>query len=276
MTTTTTDNQVFPEVERVFYAKAPLIEVICQVRFPVDLRLETEPPADFQLRVRNNFPLLKESTQLKQSTQAVFGNLPPDMAKAIESFASHAGATRTWQFSTEDSGTGLELTKENLTLSTKNYRHWQDFFSLFEHALDALIEIYKPSFFVRAGLRYQDLIRRSDIGLKDRPWNELLTKHVLGELAVDDIGERAVEARRTLRLKLPEHDAQVRLQHGFAETEGNKETCYLIDCDFYSGRTEINNARATMEYLHAQAAKYFRGCITDRLHNALEPGPFPD
>ena len=65
---------LFPPVERVIYRKAPLVEVICQVRFPADLRIETTPPADFQQRVRSHFPLLA------QRSRAVLSAIPAEMA----------------------------------------------------------------------------------------------------------------------------------------------------------------------------------------------------
>jgi uncharacterized protein (TIGR04255 family) len=46
----------FPKVEDVRLARAPLKEVICQVRFPVILRIGTEQPVEFQERIRERFP----------------------------------------------------------------------------------------------------------------------------------------------------------------------------------------------------------------------------
>ena len=139
--------------------------------------------------------------------------------------------------------------------------------------LDAFVELYKPPFIVRIGLRYKNLIRRSVLGLNDVPWHELLRPHVLGELEVGGVRERAVEAARNLLVTLPERGAKVRLQHGFAQSEGSDEQCYLIDCDSFIERSDVNHARDAIAYLHQHAARYFRWCITDRLHEAMSPQP---
>lgn len=263
------EEQVFPEVTRVLYGKATLHEVVCQVRFPADLRLENEPPVEFQQRVRAMFPLLNTRTQ------SVMGILPPEVAKAFEAVVPPSGTSTIWQFATEDSKTRLELTKDNLTLISQSYERWEQFEEAFRNSLDAFVELYEPPFIVRIGLRYKNLIHRAVLGLSDVPWNELLSPPILGELAVDGVREHAVEAARNLLVTLPEREAKVRLQHGFAQIEGSEEQCYLIDCDFFIERSDVNHAHSAIAYLHQHAARYFRWCITDRLHKAMVPGPVP-
>ncbi len=269
MAVTRTEEQVFPDVTRVLYGKATLHEVVCQVRFPADLRLEKDSPADFQQRVRAIFPLLN------RKTQSVVGTLPPELAKALEAVVPPSGTNTIWQFATEDGKTRLELTKDNLTLISRSYESWDHFWEQFHEPLDAFVELYEPPFIVRIGLRYKNLIRRSVLGLSDVPWHELLKPHVLGELAVHGIRERAVEAARNLLMTLPEREAKVRLQHGFAQGEGSDEQCYLIDCDFFIERSDVDHADSAIAYLHQHAWRYFRWCITDRLHEAMAPGPIP-
>jgi uncharacterized protein (TIGR04255 family) len=254
-------SQVFPEVERVVYRLAPLAEVICQVRFPSDLRIGAEPPATFQQRIRQVFPVL--------TRQHVVHGLPDALAKAVESLIPPTGTT--WQFATEDGAQLLQLTQETLTLVSRAYVRWEDFRAAYQAPLQALVDLYKPSFFTRIGLRYRDLIHRSKLGLEGVKWSDLLTPPVLGELMDETIEAIATEAHRNLVLSLPERGAKVHLQHGFAEIENTQERGYLIDCDFFVGRSEVSDGVATLEYLHQHAFRYFRWCITDRLHAALEP-----
>ncbi len=267
MSIASTRQQVFPQVERVRYRSAPLIDVICQVQFPADLQVQANPPVQFQQRVRQTFPILN------QKTQSVLHGLPSELGEALEAVLPPAGTTTTWAFSTENGKRTLELNKDKLTLIARDYQLWGQFFGAFRSSLDALVELYKPQFFTRIGLRYRDLIRRSALDLQDTPWSDLLEPHVLGELAIKEVGDRAEEAMRNLLLVLPERGAKVRLQHGFAEaeTEGRKEQCYLIDCDFFVDRTEVGHVHEVIEYLHDNAFRYFRWCITNRLHTALHP-----
>ncbi|MBL8962502.1 MAG: TIGR04255 family protein [Phycisphaeraceae bacterium] len=258
---------LFPEVERVIYGKSPLVEVICQVRFPADLRIETTPPVDFQQRIRAQFPLLI------QRNRAVLSAMPPDLAKAFESVMPPSGGSTTWEFNTEDGQHTLQLVRDTLTLISRNYRRWEDFSGLFRGPFAALNELYSPQFYTRVGLRYRDIIQRSNLGLVERPWTGLLEPHVLAEIAQPGFEARTEEAFRNVLLKLPDQGAKVRLQHGFAEVEGSTEQVYLIDCDFFVERTEIANVDGALQYFHGNAARFFRWCISDSLHQAMEPGP---
>jgi hypothetical protein len=56
-------DDLFPDSARVIYGKAPLTGVVCQLRFPPILRIESAPPADFQDRIREQFPLLERRPQ---------------------------------------------------------------------------------------------------------------------------------------------------------------------------------------------------------------------
>ena len=51
----------FPESPRVRYSRNPLLEVICQLRFPKILSIETEVPVGFQEDIRSEYPVFKTS-----------------------------------------------------------------------------------------------------------------------------------------------------------------------------------------------------------------------
>ncbi|WJI52911.1 TIGR04255 family protein [Mesorhizobium sp. C089B] len=68
-------DEFFPNSERVIYARSPLVQVICQIRFPKILRIEASPPADFQDQVRDLYPIVEQ--QLPPGMQ----DLPPEVAK---------------------------------------------------------------------------------------------------------------------------------------------------------------------------------------------------
>ena len=55
----------FPPAQRVLYNKSPLEQVICQLRFPPILRIDSDLPADFQDRIRNQFPNFGEASEFK-------------------------------------------------------------------------------------------------------------------------------------------------------------------------------------------------------------------
>ncbi|WP_428488289.1 TIGR04255 family protein [Rhodopila sp.] len=62
------------------------------------------------------------------------------------------------------------------------------------------------------------------------------------------------------------------LQHGIGKAQGSAHDGYVIDFDFAAERRmEIDDAESTLNQLHRGAGKAFRWCITNELHNALDP-----
>ena len=92
------------------YAKRQLVEVICQLRFPTILSIDTREPADFQETVRAAFPRY----------QCQVEKLPGVNGEPARTVNNHT-------FISEDGGYKLSLTKDFIALSTMRYTHWEDF-----------------------------------------------------------------------------------------------------------------------------------------------------
>ena len=95
--------------ERCIYENNQLGEVICQLRFPEILTIQTELPAKFQEAIRSVFPrygLRKEKN--------------PN------------GETNNYQFSTDDGAWRVNLTSKFISLSTSRYRNWEEFAAMLE------------------------------------------------------------------------------------------------------------------------------------------------
>lgn len=142
-------------------------------------------------------------------------------------------------------------------------------------AFDALNKIYAPSFFLRIGLRYINIIDREKIGLANVPWSKLLRPELIGELALAGFEENASEVKRTIRVRLPDdHNCGIFLQHGFAKRKSNSEIVYRIDFDYYrDGKAEVGDVKSTLDKFNGMAGRAFRWCITDILHRQLKPIP---
>ena len=257
---------LFPETPREHYAKAPLVQVVCQLKFPKLLRIESNLPAEFQEHIMGRFPLMHQIPNLPM-------NLPPEISLMLGQQVSQAS----YQFTTEDGNYTLALSSESLSLTALAYTSWIDFVDRLEPAVEALNQIYSPSFFNRAGLRYVDAIDREKLGLAEVPWSRLLKPQLLGELSIPDF-ESSLDgfAQRSLRLKNPDGSGSILLQHGIAQKMNSNEPVYLIDIDFYSeGKIEVQNAISTLAHFNRLAGNAFRWCIQDKLRNALEPTVLP-
>jgi uncharacterized protein (TIGR04255 family) len=254
-----------PDVPRVIYGKNPLQAVICQLRFPPILRIAAEPPANFQDQIRQEYPLFRERTGF------VAPGIPPEMLQALQSELSpFLGSGRTFDFLTTDEQWQLSLNQQHLALTATSYERWEGFRQHLESPYRWLLEIYRPSFFSRVGLRYRDVIRRSALGLADVPWSELLSPVIAGELGPQPIAENVEHAAREFVLRLVDVNGRVRVRHGILPQDS--ESCYVIDADFFlEPKTETNHAFAVLDAFNKQAGRLFRWCISERLHCAMEP-----
>lgn len=258
----------FPDSPRVTYRRHVLESVICQLRYPPVLRIETELPARFQEAVRNQYPVLAQLAPI----DSMMG-MPPDMLTLVKSMLPVSVST-TYAFSSEDECWKVTLSKESIALECKgSYTTWEDFMRRFIPAIDALRREYAPPFFNRLGLRYVDIVRRSKLNLENVPWRDLLNPNIAGELA-SSISEDVQEATHTLIVKLNERGDRVRMNHGLMRTHNPEEISYLIDNDFFSEqRTESGNVTTKLDELHRESGNCFRWCVSGTLHDAMEPEP---
>jgi uncharacterized protein (TIGR04255 family) len=255
----------FPASSRVVYKRNPLKQVICQLRFPPILRIASEPPARFQELIRQEYPLLRD----QPSESKLSAGLPPELAQIV-SLTMHS-AMPVYDFLSADEVWTVGLTREFLSLSTTDYRRWAEFRRHLELPLSSLCQEYSPAFFSRIGLRYQDIIVRSDLGLGECDWSDLLQPHIAGELSSREVAREVDSASADVIIRLDEA-GRVRIRHGVAVSSETREQCYLIDSDFYTEqRTEIENAYEVLERFKQHAARLFRWSITDRLHDAMGP-----
>ncbi|MDT7533364.1 TIGR04255 family protein [Sphingobium sp. SA2] len=254
----------FPASPRVIYDKTPLREVICQFRFPPVLRVEAQTPADFQDRVRDRFPLLERSQPVNAN---ILAQLPSDLLNSLG-----APINNTSYIFRADDGAHLTLTPDSLALTVTAYTCWEDFRATLAPAIDALIEIYRPAYFTRTGLRYLNVILREALGLNGRSWGDILIPEIVGELALPQWESGVEDARRVIRSKIANTPDAVLLQHGIAQVEGVPETGYMLDFDFYSdNRTEVGDAHATVDRLNGYTGRAFRWCIKPAVHAAMGP-----
>jgi len=263
---------LFPDSPRIIYSRNPLVEVICQLRFPSILRITTEPPVTFQEKIRGEYPLLTERSP--ESDIEIPPGVPASVAETIMKALPRRKLVG-FDFVSADEKWKVSLTKEFLALTTSKYTRWEDFRQHLEGPLSALIEVYSPAFCTRVGLRYQDLVQRSKLGLAaTTPWAQLLRGHIAGVLAPSELATTIEEHQCQTLIKLPAYGGKVRMRHGIVQTVDTNEECFLIDSDFYTQeRTKLTDVDGILGYFNRQSGRLFRWCIEDRLHQAMEPGP---
>jgi uncharacterized protein (TIGR04255 family) len=259
----------FPDAKRVIYDKNPLEEVICQLRFPPILKIDTESPSGFQERIRTDYPFYKAKPGLRLPA-----GIPGELASMIASELPHGHGLAAHEFTSRDEKWTLSLTREFLALTCRSYDRWENFKEHLRVPLDALQALYSPAFFTRIGLRYRDVLRRSTLGLEEAGWAELLQPWIAGALAIHEVAQDVDHSATELVLRLPDRHSRVRVHHGLAADDKGQEQSYVIDADFFHDQqTEAPHAIERLDFLNKQSRLFFRWCIQERLHEAMRPRP---
>lgn len=259
----------FPDKKRIIYNKNPLDQVICQLRFPPILKIDTEIPVEFQEKIRKDFPRYMDMIegQIEFSPKVKFGKSSEvsDQMLTLPGYKNH-------EFISEDDLWKINLTRNFVALSTKNYTRWEDFKGTFKLILDAFSEVYSPTFFTRAGLRYIDLFKRSKLGLNDEAWQELLNPHILGLLGSSDISSNVIDFESKYEIGLNDKSSMVRLVSKYVKDKNDNEICYMIDCDFFNtARIKSDEVFKLLDYFNVRGSRLIQWLITDKLHNAMGP-----
>jgi len=267
----------FPVSPRVIYQKNPLEVVICQLRFPPILRIDADSPVGYQERVRQQYPLLNErpAVDLGLALPAEL-KLPPEVAKILGAELGSAlrGSNTVYDFASADEIWKITLSRDFLAVTTGHYEKWEDFRARLKFALQALLEEFAPAFFTRIGLRYRDVIKRSDLGLAGRAWVDLLQPHIAAELSSPSVAGAVIRAVREVTINLERGLGQVRIRHGLIQGRDPADAPYIIDADFFTDqRTETGDALERLDYFNSQAGRLFRWCIRDLVHEAMGPRP---
>lgn len=254
-----------PESERIIYANNPLKEVVCQLKFPTILRVESDVPAAFQEAIRREYPIYKEP-----QPSGLPEGLPSGIIRLLGSTLPLA-SPKIHEFATEDGVWKLTLSRDFIALICSKYERWEHFLDHFQGPFNTLVSEYRPVFFSRVGLRYQNVIRRKGLGLETVPWNKLLRPHIAGPLNSDVAGD-VDEIVQRLSFHLPDGQGNVTMHHGLIQEQPEGEISYLIDNDFYiEGRNSAEDATAKLNYFNRYSGRVFRWSVTDVLDGAMQP-----
>lgn len=259
----------FPEVKRVLYAKNPLDQVICQLKFPPILRIDAETPVAFQEAVRGVFSNFSEAGEWRVE-------IPPEAKLPISSDilrqALQSVGIKNYEFSSEDGNWKINLTRMFVALTAKKYERWEEFREKLAIPFKALLEVYAPDYFSRIGLRYIDVIKRSVLGLDDVSWKELLQPYVLGIAGSPDVGDHVSNFESKYELDLADEQSLVRIITKLVKTVDTDEICCMIDSDFHNiHKNAIDSVFERLDFFNSRATRLIQWAITEKLHRAMEP-----
>lgn len=258
------------EIERVVFARPPLILVVCQVRFAPVLSV-TVPQfvAPFQRAIKNEFPILTQVTQVQV-----------EMEVSADRSIEGRSLSPTWRF-TDRSGTWtVVLAPDSFALETRRYTHFDEFIERLRRVLVALREHIQPEGGSRLGLRYINEIR-AETGSPAKA----LRLEILGLLSAPEFGNRATLAIQEVQLQFS--DAQsIHVRHGLLPEGTTVEPrpgqsppagpFYLLDFDAFRTFSELELLPMNPETIclhvteyHSAIERLFRWAVTDEYTRSL-------
>ncbi len=224
-----------------------VVEIIAQVRFPSLLAIASTPPAAFQERVRNRYPVFG----LSQDRQAyVFQD-----------------ESRQWM---------LTLGADSLAVQVRGDAGWEIFKTHLAEPVQAFSEIYRPQYLARVGLRIRHVIRRSAYGLAGQDWRTLLHPHLAATCSWPELGGEVQMSRGEIVVGLTGKPDRLRMGHGVFMVQGpqgeNREIAYALDYDlFVESQVSIGDVFSRLDEYYRESQRAFRSCLADRLIQAMVP-----
>ncbi len=258
---------MFSNETRCIYRSNQLADVICQLQFPEILTIGANVPVDFQEAIRAEYPQYsaRKETPAPKLTGAS-GKLNIEKQPEIINY----------QFVSADGVWRVNLTSKFISLTCSRYTCWEEFAQHLDKPLAAFIQVYKPAYFERVGLRYLNFISKEKLELTDCSFSDLIAPQYLGPLQEEDVLDHTV-TRCTVDVEMAiRGGCHLKLHAGPGLVKQNgvqdKNVRFIFDQDLYmNGNVPVNMSAGALQTLHAQAYSVFRGAITDTLHNAMDP-----
>lgn len=221
-----------PSVQEVPLARAPLVNVIAQVRFPAVMKIEADSAfvATFQESIRKDYPVLRSERQL--GVMIGPGGVQPQDAGTI------------WRFETKDPDAWqVTLAPTFVSLSARRYTRRSDLLTRLTVVLHALEDWLHPSVCDRIGVRYVDQVTGDQLARL----SEFVRPEVLG-VAGDESALGGVQIVHALSDTLFALDdlSQLRGRWGRLPAgatydpgiEPAREPSWVLDLDYYTSEPE--------------------------------------
>jgi uncharacterized protein (TIGR04255 family) len=248
----------FPNQAEIQLNKAPLDEVICQVKFPPILRIAKDTPFEFQEAVRERFPELHADHGMVVQIPTL---VSPEKLALESSSKSH-------RFLTFNGNSYIALNPDFIALATKQYTHWENFKSDLDMTIKALREIYQPSYATRIGLRFINRFTRKNTGCKNL--NEMLDlfRTELTCLLRTEVWTEPTEMLTQIILK--DGQGKLALRSGLGKDQN--DSFFILDFDYFEeGQLPLESLNKRIERYHFRIYNAFRWCLLEDSLNHFEP-----
>lgn len=240
----------FPAKSEIALARSPLAEVVCQVRFPIILKISQETPVEFQEQIRSRFPelSLERGLHLRAPTIGRQEDIAADIQPVV------------YRFSSADDLTTLSLAADFFAVTTTGYTHWRDFKHELDFAHQMVERVYQPARATRIGLRYINRLTLENTQTASAlELIELLNPDLTATLRTDLFNTISGVAHQ-----MTFSDGTVRLNLRVVYRIENDDPEIFLDLDaFEAGKLELASLMQRVEEFHTAIHDAFRWCLKD-------------
>jgi uncharacterized protein (TIGR04255 family) len=249
----------FPKVEDIPLRKPPLVDVVCQVRFPPILAITATPPVAFQDRVREAFPHLEAEHGLVVELP---GPGSPHERPQV------GGTTTVYRFRSTTGTAAISLGQDFVAVSTSDYRGWPGFSDLIRLAVEAAQTAYRPADATRVGLRYVNALTLANTGAASATELVQFPRDELSVLLRTQVWN--LPTRMLTELNLHDDHADLTFRIGFISNQDNPRVLLDFDC-YEEGAIALDSVESRTRRYHDIVYAAFRWSIPDDRLSAFEP-----
>lgn len=251
----------FGEHEDVVFDHAPLLSVLCQVKFSPVLSLLTQAGVTgFQAGLRDRYPKL----------------LPVERSANVMLGAEGVGvqtAPPVWRLTDDAEKWTVGLAVDFVSLETPAYTHIEDFLERFSEILSVLRSTIRPSESVRIGLRKVNAINLP-IANRTESLVGLVRPEMVGPLAADEFPVPV--SGFVSQLEFTEFDFNHLVVRYGLQTR-DSVTQYVLDIDYFTEHPyEIDGREdflSLLRHFSEGITSFFHWAMDDGYKNSLGPRP---
>lgn len=238
--------------------RAPLVEVVAQVRFSPLLKIVAQLPSDFHDRVRRRFPKFTVRPLVRIEQRAL--NISTSNQLPNEYIAGSA-----------DGNSEASLGVDFVALTTQAYSHWQEFAGDLTFLFQAFNETYGPILATRIGLRYINELTAENTGAQNLTGLLDILHEDLTRLYRNE--SWTLPSRLATVLVLDEGDEHLAMRT--AIESGPKERV-VLDFDYYKNietpvEVNVQDLLETLDHYHRVIYDAFRWAIREDRFHIFEP-----
>jgi uncharacterized protein (TIGR04255 family) len=245
-------------IKEIHLARAPLVKVLTQIRFPSLSKLRDEETVTRLTSVfSDDYPLVQDQRAI-------------NLVITPTGVSQQQAGQRIWVLRSSSEEWKVSISENFLALETIRYNYRQEFIDRFNSAIQILMEEVHPPYFERLGMRY--INRISDQNIIGGRLNRMIRSEMLGGLAT--LRPDNVDLRHSLSDSLfidGERSIQVRCgilpPNAIVDTDVApvEEPIWILDIDSFREQRmtgAANEMSQELEALTDRAYRMFRWVVT--------------